>query len=445
MKKFAAVAALCAVILCAAGCSNGEEPTSGDSQSSAVQESSSSQDTSSDVGETDEQTEQSVLTSALSADTVVVSSEKGGESMNITFGDFLKEYKYYLASCGISTDTDPTYASTLTSRREYIANYLINDKLMEVIFAELCPEGLSEEELAQIETDTDAGINQMIDAIKQQLVDSQPLGSEVTDEQLQQQAEEGFQQLMDNCGLTRDDFRGWQRATTLRERLIELAGEGVECSRDEAESTAQNMVKQAQEEYASDPANYNPDDYSSVFIPDGARYVKHILLKFDTETMDEIDSLRSEGKDDEADALRAEKLKTLDDKLKEVQEKLDAGEDFEKILNEYSEDSDLTISYLVVPDTQLYVEGFAECVFGIEDVGGTAMCATDYGYHIIKYTQQAVVSDEDYNSTVDGLQSYLTEYYKTQKLTELISQKRSDYGFVIDRQALLLAEQNTEG
>lgn len=444
MKKFAAVAALCAVILCAAGCKdNTSESISG--VSSAEESNSTNNDnTTQGSSQTDEEQAESVLTSTLSEDTVVISSEKGGEEMNITFGDFLKEYKYYLASYGISSDTDPTYAATLTSRREYTANYLINEKLMEVIFAELCPEGFTDEELAQIQTDAEAGIDQMVAAIKQQLSDSQPLGSEVTDEELQQQAEEGFQQLMDNCGLTREDFNLWQRATTLRERLIELAGEGVECSREEAETSAQTMVKQAQEEYESDPANYNPDDYSSVYIPEGSRYVKHILIKFDTDTIDEIDSLRTEGKDEEADAIRTEKLKELESKFSEAQEKVNAGEDFEKLMEEYSEDSDLTISYLVVPDTKLYVDGFAECVFGIEEVGGTATCATDYGYHIIKYTEAGEVSEENYNSTVDGLQSYFTDYYKTQKLSELLTQKRSEYAFTIDRQALLLESESAE-
>lgn len=451
MKKFMALAVLCAV-LCMAGCKDNSADSAQDSQQTA-QETADANETA-DTKETEQaQTVQSgdtdsaasVLTSELAADTVIISSEKGGAEMDITFGDFFKEYKYYLASCGLSVDTDPAYSEPLTSRREYIANYLINDKLMERMFERLYPEGFTDEELARIQADADAGKKQLIDAIKAQLEAAQTLGSEVTDEELQKQAEEGFRQLMDNCGLTDDDFYGWQRSTVIKEKLTEKVGEGVTCERSEAEDAAKRMAEQAKADYESDPASYDADSYKSIYLPEGARYVKHILLKLDSLDTEDIYNLRNDGKDDEADKLRAEKLAELDEKLAEVNARVDAGEDFETLMQEYSGDSDLTISYLVVPDTGRYMDGFAECALGIEEVGGTAVCSTDYGYHIIKYIEPATVSDEEYQSTVDGLVSYLTDYYKSQKLVDELKQLRGEYNYVIDRNALMLGEESAEG
>lgn len=447
MKKFTALAALCAVILCAAGCK--DNGTSGGSQpqqeTSDVSIDVSGGDTSQAGAEQTQGSQESVLTSSLPEDAVVASSEIGGEQMNITFGDFLKEYKYYLASCGISDDTDPASAAALTSRREYIINYLINDIVMEQLFNELCPEGFTEEELEQIREDTEAGVQQLIGSIEEQIKAMQPLGSEVSDEELHQKALEGFQEIKDNCRLTDDDFFRWQKASAIRSRLTELVAGDVTVERSEAEETAKRMVEQAKAEYESDPASYDPDTYKSVFIPEGARYVKHILLRIDSTVTEEIYKLRLDGKDDEADALLSENLAKLDDKLEEVKNRVDEGGDFEALMKEYSGDTDLTISYLVVPGTGLYMDGFAECALGIEEVGGTAVCSTDYGYHIIRYTEPAKVLEKDYESTVDGLQSYLTDSQQTQVLNEVMKDKRSGYGFTIDREALLLGEESAEG
>ena len=449
MKKFMALAVLCAV-LCMAGCKDNKTSDSVQETQQTAQETADAAET--EQGETaqtsqggsDTDNAASVLTSGLAADAVVISSEKGGAAMDITFGDFLKEYKYYLASCGLSVDTDPSYSASLTSRREYIANYLINDRLMERLFDELFPEDFTEAELAQIQADTDEGTQQLISAIKSQLEMAVPLGSEITDEELQKQAEEGFQQLMDNCGLTADDFYGWQRSTAIKSKLTEKVGADVSCERSEAEDMAKRMAEQAKSEYESDPASYDPDAYKSIYLPEGARYVKHILLKLDADTTEQIYSLRNEGKDEDADKLRAEKLAELDEKLAEVEKRVEAGEDFDALMQEYSGDTDLTMSYLVVPDTGRYMEGFAECALGIGEIGGTAVCSTDYGYHIIKYTESAQVTDDDYESTVDGLLSYLTDYYKSQRLADEIKQLRSDYSYTIDREALMLGDESSE-
>lgn len=453
MKKFMALAVLCAV-LCMAGCKNNDTSDSSQETQQSTQTSDAGETSAADNTAQTSQSESSaggsdssaasVLTSELPEDAVVISSEKGGAEMDITFGDFLKEYKYYLASSGLSIDTDPLYSDSLTSRREYIANYLINDKLMERLFERLFPDGFTDGELAQIQADTDEGRKQLIDAIKSQLEAAVALGSEVTDEELQKQAEDGFQQLMDNCGLTLDDFYNWQRSSVIKAKLTEKVAADVVCERSEAEGAAERMAEQAKSDYESDPASYDPDSYKSLYLPEGARYVKHILLKFDTDVTEQIDSLRSEGKDDEADKLRAEKLAELDDKLAEVEAHIAAGRDFDELMQEYSGDSDLTISYLVVPNTGRYMDGFAECALGIGEVGGTAVCSTDYGYHIIKYIEPAVVSEEDYEGMIDGLVSYLTEYYKSQKLADELKELRSEYDYVIDREALMLGEESTE-
>ncbi|MGN0686511.1 MAG: hypothetical protein ACI4KA_00225, partial [Oscillospiraceae bacterium] len=96
----------------------------------------------------------SVLSSGVALSKTVVEFD-GRKDMNITFGDFMKEYKYYLAGYMITDDSLEQYQQVMAERREYIINYLINEKIMAEKFSAL---GLSltDEENAAIDADTAA-------------------------------------------------------------------------------------------------------------------------------------------------------------------------------------------------------------------------------------------------------------------------------------------------
>lgn len=435
-------AALLAAIMLLTGCSgnNGSTGDSAGSSSVTSEAAGGTAEETRDAAETAETGSEDAAATVLAEgyaqpETPIAVSAKEGAAP-ITFGDFLKEYKYYMASCGLSEDTTEGYAETLRQRREYIVNYLINGKILSDKFAEYFPEGFTEEEEAQITADYEAGVNQMLASLGSSLALMQD--SELTEAEISALAEEGFQQLMDNCGLTREDFYNWQRESAVQQKIAELLTADVTVDPAEAEAQYNAAAQAAKESYESDPASYDADSNSLFYIPEGARYVKHILLKLSDEDVQAIFSLRAEGKDEEADAMRSEKLAALDEKLAEVQERVAAGEDFDGLMAEYSGDGDVTMEYLVVPGTGRYMEGFAECALGIAETGGTDTCFTDYGYHVIKYTRDAVISDEARSEAIATVTQYLTEAYKSQSFNTSVREWRQEYNYEIDRDLLLL-------
>ena len=106
----------------------------------------------------------SVLTADIAPDTVVAEFQ-GAPDMNVTFGDFLKEYKYNLIGYQITDDSVEPYATAMEGQREYIINYLVNENIMEKKFNDL---GLSltDDEIKQIDEDTQAGIANMKENFK---------------------------------------------------------------------------------------------------------------------------------------------------------------------------------------------------------------------------------------------------------------------------------------
>ena len=365
-------------------------------------------------------------------DTVIASGDKGEP---VTFGDFLKEYKYFLSAYGMTDDTDESYADILTQRREYTVNYLINAKIISDKFSEYYPEGFSEEELAQIQQDHEQNLNNILASFGAGIYSTDP---DISAEDLKEQSQQKLDEVMEYCGLSEEDFYSWQIETAEQTKVMEYVTSDVSVERSEAEEQAAAAAKSAREAYKSDPAGYDADSNANVFIPEGSRNIKHILLKLSDEDIQQIYQLRSEGKDDEADALREEKLALLSDRLSEVQGKIAEGEDFESLMAEYSGDGDVTATYLITPGTERFMEGFAETALAIPEVGGTDTCATDYGWHIIKYIEPALLSDEDYQKTVDEFLSYLIESRRSEKFNATVKEWREEYNYTIDRELLLL-------
>ena len=61
--------------------------------------------------------------------------------------------------------------------------------------------------------------------------------------------------------------------------------------------------------------------------------------------------------------------------------------------------------------------------------------------HIVKYTEEATVSEETYNNTVEGIYQYMLSNAKNEKFSEYMTQWREDYPFTIDRELLLLSDE----
>lgn len=381
----------------------------------------------------------SVLSAGTAEDTVIVKFE-GNEELNITFGDFIKEYKYYLASYGITDDTAAEYADTLTSRREYIANYLINSTIIYKKFDELGLT-LTDEENAQIDADTAAGVESMKQVFKDRVSAGLAEGETLSDEELTKRAEAEYQNMLQYCGLTEEDFRNWQKEIIVQKRLVEHTNKDFSLDYSEAEKQIENYIAESKANYEKDSSTYKSQAMGDLWIPDGSKEVKHILVQFDADTIKQITGMRSNGDNDGADTLRTKKADEMSDEIKVISDKIAAGEDFDSLILEYSDDGDGITSYIVAPGTADYMPEFTECALGIAETGSVDTCVTDYGYHFVKYEAVPVVTDEDIKQQTDRVYDYLCEANKTNKFNEYMAQWRAEYTIEIDRDVLMLAEE----
>lgn len=138
--------------------------------------------------------------------------------------------------------------------------------------------------------------------------------------------------------------------------------------------------------------------------------VKHILVAFD-----------DEGLGDVTDEKKAAAKKEAEEILK----KLNAGEDFDKLMAEYNDDPGATPEGYTFADDGTMVQQFTDASFALEIGGTSGLVETTYGYHIIRRMERRY--------TLDEYLAYLTQNADV----KLIDEKYSKLTITVDLKAML--------
>lgn len=369
-------------------------------------------------------------------DLVVAEPQNGGDDdMKIAYKDFKKEYNYSLKRSGIEDDREESIAETCKTERQSIITYLINERIIMKKAAERGISELSEEEMNAVEKSYNAQIEEQIAAFAEDADFGTAESTDITDEKRREQGEKDFDAFLEDCGLTRDDLLSWEVSSAITQKLIDDVTKDLEYS--DAEEAFGNYEEQVKQLYSDDIAQYE-QSFTSVWLPEGARMVKHILIGFDSDTITEITEARKGDDNAAADKLRKEKAAELQDKVDEVQKKLDDGADFQALITEYSADAESSSAnpdgYIMIPNGTRYVDEFQKAAFELEKIGDRKVCVSDYGVHIVLYAADAKVSDEQKKSFTD----YLYDQLKNNAFGKQINEWKTEYNYKIAYEALRL-------
>ncbi len=389
----------------------------------------------------------------------VVAYATGGEDiddLNITYEEFRKEYKFILANSGIDDDTKESIAAACKQQRNTIINTLIVQKIYARLAKEMGVSELTDEEQQEIDEEhektVESFIKQLGERAEQELEESQASGGSdgetseeetsetsapsMTDEEKREAGSKKLDEILEKAGMDREDMREWEVTAKIVEKVQNAIYNSVD--RADAEKKLKDLQSEGEEYYNSEISKYEQGGYSQVWLPDGSRLIKHVLLAFDSDTQTQIRSLRSEEKDDEADKLRTEKAEELKSKQEEVEKKLDDGENIDDLINDYSADkagsANYPNGYTVIPNGTTYMEEFQKASFVPKKIGERTICVTDYGVHIMVYAGDAKVSDEDLKYAVDTLYANMG----SEELDKIFTERVEEYAFEIDYDALRL-------
>lgn len=391
-------------------------------------------------------------------ETVVAHPTNGenDEDMQITYERFRKEYWYVLLNSEIHDDTnlDEYLDAQCKAQREQTIQYLINEKVIVHKAKELGVNELTAEEQADADKEYDdlvaALINKWGETAAAELAASETSGEdpeasapEISDEEKERLGKEKLDQMLEDCGMTYDDLKWWSESTRIADKLYDAITEDI--SQSDVDKGFEEYVEEAKSMYANYKSYYFQMGYSDAWLPEGSRLIKHVLLGFDEEKLQEIHSLRVDGKDEEADKLREEEAAKLEEKRQEVEQKLDDGAKIDDLIAEYSADKAGSEAYpdgyTVVPDDTRWMSEFTKGAFVPEDIGERTVVVTDYGVHIMIYAGNAKVSD----SKVEQIKNTLIlPNLKNDKYKKTVNEWIEEYAYEIDYAKLRIDDPNAE-
>ena len=133
--------------------------------------------------------------------------------------------------------------------------------------------------------------------------------------------------------------------------------------------------------------------YLNLYVPDGFKYVKNLLIALPEDIQTQISTLRENGDDTAADTLLEAELAKISGTAQEVYNRIESGEDYDTLLVQYGQDPGMeegayyaTTGYRLYEGMSGYEENFLTAAFALQNVGDVSVpIASDYGYYILKY------------------------------------------------------------
>lgn len=357
---------------------------------------------------------------------------------------------------GYGLTYDRTDASILSAAQDSAIDAMVRQAVLDQKAAEWGLDVISEEEQAEIDETVDSAYTLYFDSVKSaDFADTELEGEELDAAVEAKMAEYGYP--------TRDELLTYETENTVLEKVYDEAVKDVTVSEEELQEAYNTHVESAMTTYGNSPSSYGTDVQNGstiYYVPAGYRYVKHILIEFtdeDSETISDLESQISEKQtelttaqnsltdlgedasaDDEATAQnRATLTETVDTctteiadlesrledakeaayaaiqpTVDEVLEKIDAGEDFDALIEQYGQDPGMEASpakengYPVSADSTNWVTEFRDAAMALANVGDVSEpVRSEYGIHIIKYVSDAVEGEVGLDAVREALES----------------------------------------
>ena len=421
------------------------------------------------------------------ADTEVISHDP--EAPIVTVGDevvtfaeyqeLFNTYAEYYAMMGYDMTNDQ---ETVESLQNFIVDTLVEEKVIAYQARENGYDELSEEKLAEIEVTAAAELEDMAAMFREQAEEEAAADSTVN---VDERVEELFgdeSEYYTGIRMTQEEMGQWivdyYTENAINEVFREAMLADVTVSDEEIAAWYEEAVAEDAEIYAENPEHYKDDkeseelygDYPVLYAPEGYKRMLHILIMPEDPMADEyydketaIETLKAEygelafavnieGGDGAArlkeiegeykqlvadmEKLEKEYFAPALAKAKEAYGKLEAGEAFEKVMEEYTQDTEQTekgrlISNQYVADYDWSNEIKAE--FATLKPGEySAVVQDDEGCHILYYLGEEPAGAVELEAAKEAIREQLVLEAQEEEWMALIEAWKNDGSVVLD-------------
>ena len=351
----------------------------------------------------------------------------------VTRAEFNEKLQANILAQGITEEqlNDPSNKEAI---QEYKDQLLVSIAYDEVIFKQL--ENLSvgqltPEELEKLKEDTRLSLEDYVNSNIDAIISTLPEG--YSEKDLENAKEDFKVSALNQIGCNDlDDYIDVRIAEESFFKAYQelLPEDEIAPTDDEVKSEYNKLLEIQKEDYDASPSDYLSQKGSNKFelyVPSGIRMVRHVLIKIDDETLTQIQTLKSEGKEEEANQIYSDSLEIIKPAAEDILSQLDSGEiSFTDAIGLYGEDEGMDYypdGYEVCEGFDRYVPEFTEGSMSLSVIGEyTNLVATDYGYHIIEYYSDVPSEITPYEDVATELYMTLLEAEKSNRWLEFIEQ-----------------------
>ena len=373
-----------------------------------------------------------ILLSILIISVPVHATESGDDPVLFTFNgkdiyqsEVIERAAAYAQMGAISSET----------AYEEAIEYMIGDQLVaEAKAAELGLDQYTEEEMAVLKEEAALGFEQQLDAYVEYFA------SQLSEED-QNDFREELRAAWAEIGTTVEDAEETHIFNQTKARLLETME--VEISEDEIQEVYEEQVEKDREYFSNNIRAYEYFTYYQNtdvwYVPEGFRGVLPILLTVDEELTDAYEAAvdAGEGVEEAREAILASKQDVVD----EIYARIEDGEDFATLVEEYSEDPSLNEDveqngYAVHPESTVWGTEFAEGAFSdaMQEIGDVSdPVVSKYGIQILYYLRDIPSGPVAMN---DRIRESITTYLTNKKRAEMLSDWAADYEITYNQEAI---------
>ena len=375
-------------------------------------------------------------------ETAAVVSEKPGmlatiNGVDIPIDEALDEYSYYEMIYTMYGFTDE-----LDQLKQDIADYYVSLELIYLQFAELGMEADMDAVQATAQENYQAAVEDYTTYVTDDTL---------TDEEALKAAEAML--IEDGYDLAYFEKVAYNEARLVA--VLEHYTKDITATEEDVKAYYDDLVASDKELYEGNIAYYEQATYYGeriMYIPEGFRRVKHILVMLSDEDQTtlsdleyQMESVEAELAAENADTETLNKKKaeiqaeidavfaTIEPKAQEILDKLAAGEDFIALMEEYGEDPGMqsepyaTEGYQVHADSSQWVTEFRDGAMALEKIGDVSQpIRTSYGLHIIRYEGDVESGAVDYESVKEELLSEVQDTLMNNYYNDLVDSWRAE-------------------
>jgi hypothetical protein len=331
----------------------------------------------------------------------------------VTKGDVTKLMTQYLAASGSSIDSigslgDDTWKQFKESFiKQSAANLIALDKAKE-----LGLDQLTDEQQATIDdayNSTMSTLESMFAPVAQAAVDKNP--SLDYDTEYQKLVKDYLNAAGYDLETFRDELVRQTILTTVKEHFIK----DVTVTDEDVRSNYDATLKIQKSNIELNPENFSLQESLGgiiLYYPEGYMKVRHILIAFDDDTKTKaIEAYTSTDRKEEYERIIADAMPAIQPKVDEVTAKIEAGEDFTALINEYNSDANMDIEparsegQVVGPySTNVVIPGYLDAVAKLTAVGDYTTITNYSGCYIIR-CEKLLEGPVPYDEVKDTLKS----------------------------------------